>query len=398
VLLSARAYHEAAGGGDAASAAATALEALTAMPLDERARNYLAASYALLRTDRLDDGIRLLDATLADVRRRGDVFHFSSISLMLAFFHYARGALIEAEADGRAALETLPARNVWFTGTANAMLAQILVERGSLDEAARLVDVAETVVPPDAFSRAPVLRARALVEAARGEHRAALASALELGASLAAFGHTNPAASHPGWRSLAAMEHHALGEPGEALDLAREEVELARAWGSPGSLGRALRIFGLIQGGEDGIPSIRDAVAVLAGSPAQLEHGYALANLGAALRRTNRRSEARDPLREALEIAQRSGSILLAEQAHEELIATGARPRRVELKGAASLTPSERRTAAMAADGMSNREIAQALFVTLRTVEMHLSNTFRKLEISARTQLAGALAGATEAA
>ena len=127
-------------------------------------------------------------------------------------------------------------------------------------------------------------------------------------------------------------------------------------------------------------------------SPARLEHAYALANLGAALRRANHRAEARDHLRQALELAQRSGATLLAEQAHEELIATGARPRRVELRGAAALTPSERRIAALAAEGISNREIAQALFVTLRTVEMHLSNAFRKLGVSSRTQLLAALA------
>jgi DNA-binding CsgD family transcriptional regulator len=93
-----------------------------------------------------------------------------------------------------------------------------------------------------------------------------------------------------------------------------------------------------------------------------------------------------------LEVAQRSGAALLAEHAHEELIATGARPRRIVQTGAAALTPSERRIAAKAGEGLSNREIAQALFVTLRTVEMHLSNTFRKLGVSSRTQLPAALA------
>jgi DNA-binding CsgD family transcriptional regulator len=90
--------------------------------------------------------------------------------------------------------------------------------------------------------------------------------------------------------------------------------------------------------------------------------------------------------------------VLLAEEAHEELIAAGARPRRVVQSGAASLTPSERRIAAMAAEGLSNRDIAQALFVTLRTVEMHLSNAFRKLQISSRTQLAAALTADSETA
>jgi DNA-binding CsgD family transcriptional regulator len=136
---------------------------------------------------------------------------------------------------------------------------------------------------------------------------------------------------------------------------------------------------------------------VLADSPAQLEHAYARADLGAALRRGNRRAEARGHLRAALELAQRLGATLLGERAHEELVATGARPRRLVLSGVEALTPSERRVAAMAAEGLSNRDIAQALFITLRTVEMHLSNSFRKLGISARTQLPAALASASPA-
>ena len=393
VLLSGWAYHECAGGGDAERAAATALAALTAMSDEERARNYTGGCYALLYTDRLDEGVRLLDATLADVRRRGAVFHFSSLSMTRAIFQYARGALAEAEADGRAALEALPRRNVWFVPAAHGWLAQILVERGATSEAAGLLDAVEATVPPDAFSRAPLLRARTLVEAARGDHRSALAHALELGRQLTAFGHTNPPVSYPAWRSLAALAHHALGDRDAALALAREEVELARAWGAPRTLGRALRIRGLIEGGGGGVELIREAVAVLDGSPARLEHAYALADLGAALRRGNRRGEARERLRDALEFAERAGANLLAEYAHEELIATGARPRRLVLTGAAALTSSERRIAAMAAEGLSNREIAQALFVTSRTVEMHLSNAFRKLGVASRTQLPAALAG-----
>jgi ATP/maltotriose-dependent transcriptional regulator MalT len=379
------------GGGDAERAAATALAALTAMSDEERARNYTAGAYTLLHTDRLDEGVHLLDATLADARRRGAVFDFASLSVTRAIFQYARGALVEAEADGRAALEALPRRDVWFRVSGHGWLAQILVERGALTEAAGLLEAVEATVAPDAFSRAPLLRARALVEAAGGDHRAALARALELGHMLAMYGHTNPPASYPAWRSLAALEHHALGETQDALALAQEEVELARAWGAPRTLGRALRILGLIEGGDSGIAHLREAVTVLDPSPARLEHAYALADLGAALRRANHRAEAREHLRQALELAQRGGATRLAEQAHEELIATGARPRRIVQTGAAALTPSERRIAAMAAEGLSNRMIAQALFVTLRTVEMHLSNAFRKLGVSSRTQLPAAL-------
>jgi tetratricopeptide (TPR) repeat protein len=169
VLLSGRAYHEGVGGGNAERAAATALAALTAMSDEERARNYTAGCYVLLHTDRLDEGVRLLDATLADVRRRGAVFHFSSLSMTRAIFQYARGALAEAEADGRAALEALPRQNVWFVPAAHGWLAQILVERGAAGEAAVLLEAAEATVAPDAFSRAPLLRARTMVEAARGD-------------------------------------------------------------------------------------------------------------------------------------------------------------------------------------------------------------------------------------
>ena len=132
---------------------------------------------------------------------------------------------------------------------------------------------------------------------------------------------------------------------------------------------------------------------MLDGSPSPLEHARALTDLGAALRRGSRRSDARPPLRRALELAHRCGATALAERAHAELLATGARPRRAVLSGLEALTASERRVAEMAAEGLTNREIAQALFVTEKTIEWHLGQAYRKLEIGSRTELAGALRG-----
>jgi DNA-binding NarL/FixJ family response regulator len=134
---------------------------------------------------------------------------------------------------------------------------------------------------------------------------------------------------------------------------------------------------------------------VLAGSEARLEHARALVELGAALRRANRRSEARERLREGVDHARRVGALGLAERANEEIAATGARPRKVLRTGLDALTASERRVAQLAADGMSNKEIAQTLFVTIKTVEVHLSGAYRKLEISSRAQLGKALATPT---
>ena len=114
--------------------------------------------------------------------------------------------------------------------------------------------------------------------------------------------------------------------------------------------------------------------------------------IGQALRRANQRAEARELLREGLELAQRCGAAPLAQRAHAELLATGARPRRLVRTGVDSLTPSEHRVAQMAAEGQTNREIAQALFVTPKTIEMHLSHVYGKLDIQSRTQLATAMA------
>ena len=115
--------------------------------------------------------------------------------------------------------------------------------------------------------------------------------------------------------------------------------------------------------------------------------------LGAAVRRANQRAEARELLKEGLDFAVRSGSQPLIEQAEAELAATGARPRRLLLSGVESLTASEKRVAKFAAEGLSNKDIAQALFVTTKTVEVHLSNVYRKLGIGSRTELPQALGG-----
>ena len=133
-------------------------------------------------------------------------------------------------------------------------------------------------------------------------------------------------------------------------------------------------------------------MAVLRDAPTRLELARSLAALGAALRRGKLRAEAREHLREAAELAQECGAERLEEQVDGELQIAGARRRRRAFSGADSLTPSERRVAAAAAGGATNREIAQELFVSLRTVEMHLTNTYRKLDISSRAQLATAIA------
>ena len=144
--------------------------------------------------------------------------------------------------------------------------------------------------------------------------------------------------------------------------------------------------------GQAGELLLREAVEVLADSPARLEHARALVDLGALLRRGNSRSEARKLLRQGIDLAHRCGAIALVARGNEELAATGAHPRTILLSGLDALTASERRVAQMAAEEMSNKEIAQALFVTVKTVEQHLGRVYRKLDIGSRKDLGAALA------
>jgi DNA-binding NarL/FixJ family response regulator len=146
-----------------------------------------------------------------------------------------------------------------------------------------------------------------------------------------------------------------------------------------------------VAGGADGLALMQESVSTLAGSAATLERARALTDLGAALRRLGRRVDARDPLRTAVELAVRCGAEMLAQRARNELLQTGAHPQRDRLTGPGSLTPSEDRVARMAAAGRSNPEIAQALFLTRRTVETHLTHAYQKLGIRSREELGAAL-------
>jgi DNA-binding NarL/FixJ family response regulator len=147
----------------------------------------------------------------------------------------------------------------------------------------------------------------------------------------------------------------------------------------------------LIEQGASGTRFLEEALAELQRSSARLERALALLELGAAIRRAGRRAEARLPLREALEQATACGADAVASRAHDELVAAGARPRRDPVESRNNLTASELRVARMAADGMTNRAIAQALFLTENTIETHLRSVFRKVGIRSRSQLARAL-------
>jgi DNA-binding CsgD family transcriptional regulator len=352
---------------------------------------------SLLIADRFDLAGRVLASALKQAREQGAVV---AAAIALSFrceLRYRVGALRPAQADGAASLETT--RAGWRIGlpATAALLAQVLVERGDLDAAARAIDDGGLIGPPGSagtsYPLTMLLQARGRLQLAREKWGAALEDLQEVGRRQEIMGEFNP--SLMDWRSQAACALAELGRSDEALALADEEVRLARRYGAPRALGLALRAAGVIQDPDSGLSRLHEAETVLAESPARLAHAHVLASLGSTLRRSGERQAAGDALNRALDLAHRCGAAALETHARHELHLTGRRPRRSATHGAEALTPSERRVAERASQGLSNREIAEGLFVTVRTVEFHLSGAFRKLGISSRHDLAAVLTGGT---
>ena len=282
-----------------------------------------------------------------------------------AFLAYRRGRIASAEAQAREALATAEL-GAFATGTVmfNAScLSACLVEQGKLDEAQEVLDRAGSrgAVPDNVMGIYLLLSPGGVLLGRRGRRGRFVRTTGGRRARARLDGSTTVVLPH---RSLLALALVQLGEIEEARKLAAEELELARAWGTPGMIGAAQRVAGLVADREPGIELLREAVATLEESEAKLEHAHALVDLGAALRRAGKRTDAREHLAEGLELADECAATALVDMAEAELSAAGARPRRRTLSGVGSLTPSELRVAEMAAEGMTNKEIAQALFVT----------------------------------
>ena len=140
------------------------------------------------------------------------------------------------------------------------------------------------------------------------------------------------------------------------------------------------------------VDQLWEAAAIYERVDSPIDLARTLVEIGSALRRDRRPAAARDPLRRALDLARACGARPLAERAEHELRASGARPRRDRITSSDALTATERRVAQLALAGMTNRQIAETLFITRKTVERHLEHIFRKLGIHARGELGPALA------
>ena len=377
------------------TAAGLALRALEGAPkllpeAVDRPPFFYHACIALVFAEHYEEALSRFDEALADARRLGSLPHVLALSCFRALPHLRIGYLADAEADARIALETGPRLPGVHAALALAVLLETLAERGELKAA----EAADRRYP--LAQQFPTMIQAAWLLAARGRLRLAeLRPAPALDDLLAAgdlFTRLRSPSPITPWRSDAALAQLALDARAEARALAAEEVKLSRTHGGPRTLGVSLRAAGLTEGGKRGIELLDQAVRVLERSPARLEHARTMTDMGAALRRAGRRADSREVLRPALDLAHRCGALALTERARTELIAAGGRPRRLVLSGLDALTPSERRVTQLAAAGLSNRDIAQHLFITARTVEGHLTHAYQKLAVTSRHQLPKALA------
>lgn len=282
------------------------------------------------------------------------------------------GLLAGSRGDSRLALAT-------------AAQVRALTDAAHTDEAAQLLALpACSRLEPD-WRWTHLLEARARLSLARGHLNDALRDLLECGRRQTAWRRDNPAVLP--WRSLAAHTYLALGSHGPAQRLAEEELEQARAFGAPRALGLSLRAAGLTARGRRGQHLLEESIGLLDQAGATVEQARSLIDLATLRFAAGHTRLARELAYRGLHLARRCAAATLGTYALGRLRDFGARPRGGCAVGVHALTAGERRVAALAVGGLTNREIAQELFITRRTVENHLTNGFRKLGITGRRQL-----------
>ncbi len=330
-----------------------------------------------------------MDAALQRARQEGHATRQGILHAMHAASALGQGSLHDAQVEAETGL-LLVEHPHFIAQLLVAVAMTVQIERGALDAAAALARTGETMGITE--ERAYVLEfliARGRLRIAQGQLEEGVADLLWCGQRLEARAVQWPST----WRAYAAPALAALGDRPRADKLAREQVAAARRVGAPGALGMSLRTAALAIGGGEAPALLREAVAVLERSPARLELAHALADLGAELSRSGRRKEGRALQRRAIGLAGQCGAVALAESAMAGLHAGPGRRARLELTGPTALTAAERRVCRQVAEGQTNREVAQTLFVTEKTVERHLSSAYQKLGIRSRFQLASAIGG-----
>ena len=360
---------------------------MAGLPRSAETTAVFLALLTLRLAERYELPARLLDVALERARREGHATRQGLIHGQRAAIALAQGSLHDAQVEAETGLLLVEEPHFAMLQLLAVAIA-VHVERGALEVAAELAERVESPAPPRI---APTVPSSWSPVGACGSPRAGSAKASRICCGAAS-----------GWKSWACCGRATGGRtpPRRSPRWGRSSGPCsspASSWRWParsGCQGRwACRCAPrrAVIGGDEGLALLHEAVAVLEHSSARLELAHALADLGAELSRAGRRTEGRDAQRRAIKLAGQCGAIALAESAMAGLHAGPGRRARAELTGPGALTAAEWRVCRQAAEGHTNRELAQALFVTEKTVERHLSSAYQKLGIRSRFQLAAAI-------
>ena len=376
-------------GGSAAGTADQVQAALAAgLPPATVTNAGFLAVVTLRLAERYDAALRLLDLAYEGARREGHTARQGLIHGQRAAIAVARGALHDAQVEAETGLLLVQPPHFEIPQLAAVEIA-VHIERGALETAEESAQRGAALgFPGDHTFGVDYIVARARLRLAQGRVREAIVDLEWCGQRLEALGLLWPGE----WRVVLAPTLAAQGEQEKAASLAREQLSMARQVGAAGALGKSLRSTALTLGEGERLALLEEAVSVLEPSTARLELAHAYADLGTELSRLGRRRDGRAAQRQAIEIADECGAVALAQRARVELHAGPGRRPRAELTGRGALTAAEWRVCRQASDGRTNREIAQSLFVTEKTVERHLSSAYQKLGIRSRFQLPAAIA------
>jgi DNA-binding CsgD family transcriptional regulator len=338
----------------------------------------------LLAADAAGQLVPWLGTALEQVRRRQEPVPHARIAAEQALAHLALGDLSGAQAYATEACDVADEYAPGEAAEAAVVLGAVALEAGDAvlaDQVLARQDARRGHPHEPGSGEGTLLLLNALVTLDRDDPRGALDHVLDCAQLLQRLGWRNTAL-HP-WRAWAAYLYLRLGDRAAALAVAAEEVRQAREWGAPAGIGRALLVTAMVTGGEQAIEISQEAAVVLQESQNSLLRARVLVDLGQRLHATGRRAE--KPLRLGYHLAVKCGAALLAGQARQSLTEAGLAGEPL------TLTRTERRVAAFAAAGHTNRQIAGDLEVSLRAVEKHLTSVYRKLGASGRAQLADAL-------
>jgi DNA-binding CsgD family transcriptional regulator/tetratricopeptide (TPR) repeat protein len=351
------------------------------------------AVHTLMVADRLDEVDASLERALHYAQARGLLLPIAVTRAYQARVALLRGDLGQAQQHIDHGLDTAPGQH-FALPLLHATQMHLHIDHGQLDRAAALLAtgaLAHGRLPGSCFELW-LLDARIRLRLEQGDAATARRDALDCGRLYRRWG-AQRLLDVP-WRLRAAEASAALGDTCAAHALIEEHAEVARQFGVARHQALADAAAARLGYADHPLRLAQRAVAQLDTAPAPLDLARALEQLGAYQARDGDRTGSRNSLRRAAELALGCGATAVATRLHARLAAGGGRPPRIRDSGVHALTPSERQVAALAADRFTNRQIAERLYVTEKTVEAHLSRVYRKLKVQSRIQLAGQLATA----